>query len=189
MESNRESKQNADVNGKAIRVEQSGTQITVILNITIYYANNIEKRANTDLDIIARRIKNQIESQWNHQTLRYQCCTVSFRANVTTSRQVGSQGLTNDNLVAITTDANHCSYVIGMNRGVWAADNIRGSDWTFAHEAGHLMGLDDDYTDENGPNPGHEGHMMAVRRGIVNEHEVMDIIRKNNIRCITETER
>ena len=142
MESNRESKQNADVNGKAIRVEQSGTQITVILNITIYYANNIEKRANTDLDRIARRIKNQIESQWNHQTWRYQCCTVSFRANVTTSRQVGSQGLTNDNLVAITTDANHCSYVIGMNRGVWAADNRRGSDWTFAHEAGLYMQLE-----------------------------------------------
>ena len=164
-------------------------KITVVLNITIYYANNIEKRANTDLDRIARRIKNQIESQWNHQTWRYQCCTVSFRANVTTSRQVGSQGLSDDNLVAITTDAKHRSYVINKNRGVWTADNIPGSDWRYAHEAGHLMGLNDDYTDQNGPKPGHEGHMMAVHGGSVDVHEVMDIIRKNNIRCGKETER
>ena len=65
---------------------------------------------------------------------------------------MGSQGLTNDNLVAITTDSRHRSYVINMNRGVWTADNIPGSDWRYAHEAGHLMGLGDDYTDENGPN-------------------------------------
>ena len=179
---------NADINGESIRVQQSGKQITVVLNITIYYANNIEKRANTDLDRIARRIRNQIESHWNSQTWHYQCCTVSFRANVTTSRQVGSHGLTNDNLIAITTDAKHRSYVINMNRGIWAADNKRGSDWSFAHEAGHLMGLDDDYTDENGPNPGHDGHMMAVDGGIVDAHEVMDIIRRNNIRCGGETE-
>lgn len=180
---------NVDINGENIRVEQSGTQITVVLNITIYYANNIEKRANTDLDRIARRIKNQIESRWNSQTWHYQCCTVSFRANVTTSRQVGSQGLTNDNLIAITTDSRHRSYVINMNRGIWTADNKPGSDWRYAHEAGHLMGLDDDYTDQNGPNPGHEGHMMAVRYGDVDVHEVMDIIRRNNIRCGRETER
>ena len=180
---------NVDINGENIRVEQSGTQITVVLNITIYYANNIEKRANTDLDRIARRIKNQIESRWNSQTWHYQCCTVSFRANVTTSRQVGSQGLTNDNLIAITTDSRHRSYVINMNRGIWTADNNPGSDWRYAHEAGHLMGLDDDYTDQNGPNPGHEGHMMAVRYGDVDVHEVMDIIRRNNIRCGRETER
>lgn len=76
-----------------------------------------------------------------------------------------------------------------MNRGIWAADNRRGADWSFAHEAGHLMGLDDDYTDENGPNLGHDGHMMAVYDGVVDVHEVMDIIRRNNIRCGRETER
>ena len=179
---------NVDINGENIRVEQSGTQITVVLNITIYYANNIEKRANTDLDRIARRIKNQIESRWNRQTWHYQCCTVSFRANVTTSRQVGSQGLTNDNLIAITTDARHRSYVINMNRGIWAADNKSGSDWNFAHEAGHLMGLDDDYVDDprtgrSIPNPGHGGHMMGEFLGVVNEHEVLEVIRRNNISC------
>ena len=179
---------NVDMNGEKIRVEQSGTQITVVLNITIYYANNIEKRANTDLDRIARRIKNQIESRWNSQTWHYQCCTVSFRANVTTSRQVGSQGLTNDNLIAITTDAKHRSYVINMNRGIWAADNKSGSDWNFAHEAGHLMGLDDDYVDDprtgrSIPNPGHGGHMMGEFLGVVNEHEVLEVIRRNNISC------
>ena len=76
-----------------------------------------------------------------------------------------------------------------MNRGIWTADNRPGSDWRYAHEAGHLMGLDDDYTDANGPNPGHGGHMMAEDGGVVDVHEVMDIIRKNNIRCGREVGR
>ena len=45
------------------------------------------------------------------------------------------------------------------------------------------MGLDDDYTDAAGPNPGHEGHMMAEDQGIVDSHEVEDLLRKNNVRC------
>ena len=180
---------NVDINGENLRVDKNGTQITVVLNITIYYANDIEKRANTDLEWIARRIKNTIERYWNSQIWHYQCCTISFRVNVSTHSQVDTCGLDNDNLIAITTDANHRSYVINMNRGIWGADNRPGSDWRFAHEAGHLMGLDDDYTDEDGPNPGHAGHMMAVYGGIVDVHEVMDIIRRNDIHCGEETVR
>ena len=88
-------------------------------------------------------------------------------------------------LIAISTDPNLRSvvYGVGGNTGYWNADNRQGSDWQYAHEAGHLMGLGDDYTDAQGPNQGHDGHMMAEDKGIVVQHEVDDIMRANNIRC------
>ena len=174
-----------DVDGRTARIEQNGREITVTVNITIYYANRIELNAQTDLARIARRIKTQIEEKWNAQAWRYGCCTVKFRANVNYRNQVGRDGIDDDNLIAITTDSRHRSYVIGVggNNGYWSADNVPGSDWQYAHEAGHLMGLGDDNTDATGPNQGHRGHMMAERQGIVVQHEVDDIMRRNNVRC------
>lgn len=104
--------------------------------------------------------------------------------------QVGVRGIVDDNVIAITTDSNHRSYVngVGGNSGYWNADNVPGSDWQYAHEAGHLMGLDDDYTDdpitgESIPNPGHRSHMMGGYRGAVHRHEVEDLLRANNVKC------
>ena len=65
-----------DADGCAVRISQANRVITVTLNITIYYANRIELNARTDLARIARRIKKQIEDNWNAQTWRYGCCTV-----------------------------------------------------------------------------------------------------------------
>lgn len=174
-----------DADGCAVRISQANRVITVTLNITIYYANRIELNARTDLARIARRIKKQIEDNWNAQSWRYGCCTVRFVANVKHKNQVGPNGITDDNLIAITTDANHRSYVdgVGGNTGYWTADNRPGSDWRYAHEAGHLMGLRDDYTDAGGPNPGHENHMMGRRGKPVHQHEVEDLLRANNVRC------
>ncbi|MDO5318874.1 MAG: RHS repeat-associated core domain-containing protein, partial [bacterium] len=175
-----------DADGRAIRIVKNGHVITVTVNITIYYANRIELNARTDLARIARRIKKQIEEKWNSQTWRYGCCTVKFKANVKYRNQVGRRGIVDDNVIAITTDANHRSYVngVGGNSGYWTADNKPGSDWRYAHEAGHLMGLDDDYDAQTGlANPGHEGHMMAEWGKPVQQHEVEEILRINNVRC------
>ena len=157
------------------------------VNITIYYAHRLESNARTDLARIARRIKKQIEERWNAQTWRYGCCTVKFRANVRHRNQVGTQ---DDNLIAISTDPELRSYVdaVGGNSGRWNADNRSGTDWRFAHEAGHLMGLPDDYTDdpatgESNPNPGHSNHMMGQFGGTVRQHEIEDLLRANNVRC------
>ena len=174
-----------DADGRAVRIEKNGRVITVTVNITIYYAHRLESNARTDLARIARRIKKQIEERWNAQTWRYGCCTVKFKANVNYRNQVGKSGIVDDNLIAISTDPNLRSvvYGVGGNTGYWNADNRQGSDWQYAHEAGHLMGLGDDYTDAQGPNQGHDGHMMAEDKGIVVQHEVDDIMRANNIRC------
>jgi len=173
-----------DADGRKVQVTQSGKEITVTLNITIYYANRIELNARTDLARIARRIKKQIEDKWNAQKWRYGCCTVKFVANVKYKNQVGSDGLADDNLIAITTDAKHRSYSVGKGKGYWTVDNIPGSDWRYAHEAGHLMGLDDDYNEQTGlPNPGHEDHMMGRWGKPVAQHEVEDLLRANNVRC------
>ena len=174
-----------DADGRAVRIEQNGRVITVTVNITIYYAHRLELNARTDLARIARRIKKQIEDRWNAQTWQYGCCTVQFKANVKYRNQVGKNGILDDNLIAISTDPKLRSevYGVGGNTGYWNADNRSGSDWRYAHEAGHLMGLDDDYTDAGGPNPGHAGHMMGEDQGVVVQHEVDDIMRANNIRC------
>ena len=175
-----------DTDGCAVQISQSGREITVTLNITIYYAHRLELNARTDLAKIARRIKKQIEEKWNAQTWRYGCCTVKFKANVNYRNQVGSRGISDDNLIAISTDPELRSYVdaVGGNTGRWTADNRRGTDWRFAHEAGHLMGLDDDYNEQTGlPNPGHAGHMMAGWDMPVHQHEVEDMLRANNVRC------
>ena len=179
-----------DADGCAVGISQANRVITVTLNITIYYANRIELNARTDLARIARRIKKQIEEKWNAQTWRYGCCTVRFVANVKHKNQVGSTGITDDNLIAITTDANHRNYVdgIGGNTGYWKADNVPGSDWEYAHEAGHLMGLNDDYTDDpisgdSVPHRGHEDHIMGKWGKPVNQHEVEDLLRANNVIC------
>ena len=177
-----------DVDGRKVQITQSGNEITVTLNITIYYANRLELNARTDLERIARRIKKQIEEKWNSQTWQCGCRTVRFRANVKYRNQVGANGIEDDNLIAISTDPNLRSTVNGDNRGNWNADNKPGTDWKFAHEAGHLMGLDDDYTDDpvsgrSVPHQGHGGHMMGEWGGSVNQHEVEDLLRANNVRC------
>ena len=179
-----------DIDGRAVRIAQNGREITVTVNITIYYAHRLELNARTNLARISRRIKKQIEEKWNAQDWHYGCCTVKFKANVKYRNQVGRNGLTDDNLIAISTDSNLRSTVngVGGNTGYWNADNVPGSDWQYAHEAGHLMGLDDDYTDdpitgESIPNPGHENHMMGEHGGTVRQHEVEDLLRANNVRC------
>ena len=65
--------------------------------------------------------------------------------------------------------------------GTW---NQQSKDSVYAHEAGHLMGLPDDYTETTvsgrrvtTPKPTHEGHIMAEYGGGVAKHEVADIVK------------
>ena len=185
-----------DSDGRKVRFYQTGRTIVGTLNITIYYAHELESRAGTDLARIARRIKKSIENEWNAQRWTNGCCRVRFVAKVNYKCQVGSRGLVDDNLIAISTDSKLRSYVngVGGSTGYWIADNIPGSDWRYAHEAGHLMGLDDDYVDNpvsklSEAKVGHENHMMGAWRKPVAKHEVDDVLRINNVRCKTGNRR
>jgi hypothetical protein len=91
----------------------------------------------------------------------------------------------NDNVIMIDPNYER-SYVRPFwNTGIWN-DNP----WVWAHEAGHLMGLDDRYTDKktsgvtaSEPNAGWEGNIMAQWGGVVEERNVREILAQNGIFC------
>ena len=74
-------------------------------------------------------------------------------------------------------------FVFWGSGGEWSAG---AKDWVYAHEAGHLMGLPDDYKDKKGvsvPDKGHKGHMMGSYGGKVDQHEIDDILGKTKCPC------
>jgi RHS repeat-associated protein len=64
---------------------------------------------------------------------------------------------------------------VGADTGQW---NPKDSDyaWTAAHETGHLMGLDDRYTDKKGVDRGWRGNMMGENWGRVQEKNIKELI-------------
>lgn len=98
------------------------------------------------------------------------CCTVSTRTKVRV-RRPGKGPRPGYNQINITTEDGFRSYVDGgRDSGTWSSAE---SGWTYAHEAGHLLGLDDEYddmTDANGDTvsvtrPGHEMDKMGAANG------------------------
>ena len=93
------------------------------------------------------------------------CCKVIERATVRV-RKPGKKPRPGYNQIEITTDPDYRSCVDGKNSGIWSTAE---SGEVFAHEAAHLLGLDDQYierTDANGntfttPIPGHEMDKMG----------------------------
>jgi hypothetical protein len=176
-----------DNKGLIVAVHNNSERCEIILaiNITIYYAHSLEANAKTNLKRIAGRIKKSIETHWNRGNWRVDCCKLIFQANVKYANTTDASQVRGDNIIAISTDPNHISFVIGDRTGYWSADNLPGTDWRFAHEAGHLMKLPDDYSHDTGRvNPGHSNHMMGEWGGVVAQHEIDDIVRINNVNCI-----
>ena len=69
-----------------------------------------------------------------------------------------------DNFIEVS-DKTKRSYVRGGDEGEWRSKGRSGltlaQDDPAPHETGHLLGLDDRYTDENGPNKGWENNIMG----------------------------
>lgn len=138
----------------------------------------------------AQRIKQSIESNWNGYEKG--CCVVNVTADVSVqsrkSRWLYRFLNSDENNIEITSDSSHRSYVngVGGRYGVWGSQAVP---WVYAHEAGHLMGLSDDYQDvansdgslTSVPNAGHEGHIMGEYGGKANQHEIDAILK--NIEC------
>jgi hypothetical protein len=64
---------------------------------------------------------------------------------------------------------------IGGWQGNWAASD---GGWVAAHEFGHMIGLGDHYSLSNPTNPcsGHRGHLMGQFWGVLQQHELDDMI-------------
>ncbi|MFL6604740.1 MAG: RHS repeat-associated core domain-containing protein [Steroidobacteraceae bacterium] len=72
---------------------------------------------------------------------------------------------------------------IARNTGTWPAlGQYDGEDhgWVAAHEAGHLMGLEDEYFQGGMPAPGWEHDIMAVPGQPPSERDIADIIYWNS---------
>jgi RHS repeat-associated protein len=85
-----------------------------------------------------------------------------------------------DNFVEIGA-ADKRSYVTGGDEGEWRSQGRNGStlaqDDPAPHEVGHLLGLDDRYTDKNGPNKGWETNIMgSSQNGKVEQRNIDGIL-------------
>jgi RHS repeat-associated protein len=154
-------------------------RFTVRLRIQIFV--DPENAQVVNLSSVASRIDSSIESHWG--TWQTNGWTITFEAQVTPiglrppPPKGGPAQIDNSNQIEINDEpATFRSFVNWRhNRGQWTQ---RADDWVFAHEAGHLMGLPDDYHDTPSgsvPNAGHAGHMMGDYGGSVVWHEVLDI--------------
>ena len=175
-----------------ISVNETACSITVTLNIGIYgtWANNN----------MCQVIKDAIESRWNGNDTKKGCkagdpggCAVRVEANVKYyDRASHWWDVNEDNQIKIIDTVHNNSdiprgwplgtWTLG-SRGYWVEITGPGNytpidSWFYAHEAGHLMGLGDDYSYIFlTPDSGHSGHMMAEWYGTPAQHEIDAIIK------------
>lgn len=166
-----------------VSVNAADCTITVTLNIGIY-----GPKATSAL---ASKIEGCIESHWNGHATKKGCgkcdpgnCKVVVDANVKYYPKAKHwPDVPEDNQIKIRNKKKPRSWVFGPG-GSWGhwhddtpAPGSRNPCWVFAHEAGHLMGLGDDYSYWTGdPKKGHAGHMMGEYGGSVVQHEIDGIL-------------
>lgn len=85
-----------------------------------------------------------------------------------------------DNFIEIQEGSSR-SYVTGGDEGVWRSEGRNGrslaDDDPAPHEFGHLLGLDDRYTDKNGADAGWENNIMGnSRTGKVEQRNIYAIL-------------
>jgi hypothetical protein len=157
-------------------VDEENKTITVTVEIDIYGPD-----ADDDA---AEQIASEIEGAWNGKTYtdaetgtEYNVEVIA-EVNVVESKKAAKApnrieiDSSIDNNSPVPTERSH---VFRRGRrtdvGRWSGPEVA------AHEAGHLMGLADDYLEGQGPLPGHEGHMMGEWGGAVDQHEIHDVVR------------
>jgi hypothetical protein len=175
------------------KVTRKGCKITITLKIEIFGA-----AANKD---IAQKIKKDIDDCFPKKHKFKDWCPVKFVSKVVVRK--GNKPRKGYHHIEIIADPNdddvggtftsHCDDVGTPDgktetSGQWDDHESKN---TYAHEAGHLMGLDDQYTeghDANGhrkttPKPGHEGDKMATLSGMTLDSSIGTIIMKAGVDC------
>ncbi len=152
--------------------------LTVTLNITLVPFNCPKVANGADM---VKRVKTSIETNWNGNWTSGSYQHIVFVANVKyVVVKYNDKGRAlndpfDDNVVKIT-DQEMRDYVRGGDSGLWST---KSADWVYAHEAGHLMGLADHYTDTaNGsvPNQGWAGDIMGDYGGTATQRDINDIV-------------
>jgi RHS repeat-associated protein len=119
---------------------------------------------------VVQKFTQGIERYWSGEFGRYQ-----VRTRVTVADKSTPRNLKN---VIYVPEGNERAFVYteGRNTGEWSSQR---PGWTAAHEAGHLMGLPDRYTDKVGPHPGYETNIMGVHGGTATAADIAAIIKLN----------
>jgi RHS repeat-associated protein len=166
-----------DPQGLAFTYSQTGDTVTINATISIYGPNASQG--------LAQSWQSGINNYWNQgaQNFSFGKCKVAFNVKVNASP--------NSNWWFTAPSADNYIYVASPPYRSWVSGNVdwygrwaaNAPGWEAAHEAGHLFDLPDDYTDANGPNPGHAGHMMAERDMPVAPHEIADILKRIKCQC------
>ncbi|MCB1036107.1 MAG: hypothetical protein KDD47_19955, partial [Acidobacteria bacterium] len=141
---------------------------------------------------VAQKIKTEIENCYNNQNFKFDCCKVKFVVNV----KNGGPRDPNSHQIKIVKDPGG-KYVSNVKNplpkpngrsgsGTWS-DHAAGQ--TYAHEAGHLMGLKDKYKTvskkprRTKPCKGHEKDKMATLSGKPQQSDVNKIIKDAGVSC------
>ncbi len=148
----------------------------------------LERKAKKNYQDKINEWKNQIENFWNGAGVKFGCCKVKFAVNVVFKDNPDDIPDGYDK-INIHLDPEYRSDISGFKQGSFKDgfshdpyDHDMGGNWAiddpdvFApHEAGHEMGLEDQYKDYKNAagrtcskaNEGHEGDIMATLKGKV----------------------
>ncbi len=175
------------------KVRNSGCKITITLKIEVFGA-----AANK---AIAKKIKKDIDGCFPKKYKFKDWCPVHLNTSVVVRR--GNKPRKGYHHIEIIADPNdddvggtftsHCDAVgtpDGKTETGGAWDDHEAKN-TYAHEAGHLMGLEDEYNegrDANGkrtstPKPGHANDKMATLSGMYQPSGIDAIIMKAGVKC------
>ena len=166
-----------DPTGTDYSYTQTGNTVTIHASITVYGPNATSAAA--------RSWQNSANNRWNGNGVPYthKKCKVRFDIRITADPTADwwFTAASADNYVFVTPGTNtpYRAWTFGGWYGRWSASQ---SSWSVAHEIGHFFDLPDDYT-ATGPNPGHAGHMMGEWHGMIDPHEIDDILKNVSCEC------
>lgn len=182
-----------DTDGNDAKVTINGGDITV--STTIYIYGSGASRATANL------FQESINNEWNAvNTYTHAGSGKTFNVNFDVSVELldpddptnvpfvipgASNPFSTDNYIEVDRNATR-SFVRGGDEGVWRGAGRGGKsladDNPAAHEAGHLIGLDDRYSDGSGANPGWEGNIMGegAGQGVVEQRNI-DAVLDNSL--------
>jgi hypothetical protein len=187
-----------DPDGRKARASINGEDctITLTLNIGLYGAHASPA--------VGTAIKNSIESWWNGYTTQRGCkdsdtggCLVKVVANVKHYKDAKFWwDVPEDNQLEVVEEVGPGGqvprglggvfelYTYGHTVAIVDASGNPQDSWMFAHEAGHMLGLSDDYSwITNQPNKGHETYMMAAPNGTVHQSEIDEALFWAGAKC------